>query len=356
MSLLTGDMKSWRYSFMTLLIAGLFFIPIGAIHSLAVEGSAREDNVAVPLTAGVHHQGTRGDLRLVSGDIDLQTDRSLYSAVGSMNNQYFGYAVATGDVNGDGKEDLVVGENQYSGGKVYIFYSTSFNYLHTQRPSDEADVVISYRGTSYSSYFGSSIAVGDANGDGYDDILIGAYGDDGYRGSAYLFFGNSSLNHTIGSNEANVTFSGMGDPSVPSDANYKYVSRSTQFGRKVALKDLNGDGLADAIISQPYWAYYYYYYYSYPRRYYYYWTYYGMVFVFYGRTTYNDTQLDASDGDADIEITGWAPARIYTSSWGSYYYYYHYVYSYLGSGGLDVMDINGDGYNDLVIGSSMYGD
>jgi len=362
MRLLKRTARSWYSGFMAFILVGLLIVPAGAVYALSPRERSENapgeatDEVGGGLREAIGQNSVREDLRFVSGDYDLSTQSSLYSAVGSAPSQYFGFSVATGDINGDGKDDLVVGENKYSGGRVYVFYSTSFNYLHTQRTSDEADVIFNYRGSSYSSYFGFSVAVGDANGDGYDDVLIGAYGVDSYRGEAYLFFGNSSLNRTIGSDEANVTYSGRREQSPPPGASYSYSSSSTYFGRKVALKDLNGDGLADAIISQPYWSYYYYYYYSYPSEYHYYWTYYGKVFVFYGRTDYNDTYLDADDGDADIEITGWAPARIYSYrySWGSYYYYN--VYAYLGDGDLDVMDINGDSYNDLVIGSPRYYD
>jgi len=88
-------------------------------------------------------------------------------------------AVAVGDWNGDGRDDLVVGAAQYtvpSGpqtGAVFVFYGRSTFPSTTWNPNfTPADATII--GPQSGSLFGLSVAVADVNGDGYLDILAGA--------------------------------------------------------------------------------------------------------------------------------------------------------------------------------------
>ncbi|MGC9043787.1 MAG: FG-GAP-like repeat-containing protein, partial [Myxococcota bacterium] len=87
-----------------------------------------------------------------------------------------------GDFDGDGRADPVVSDSAYSTnrGKVYVYYADNLR----------SPLIIS--GGSNNAYFGSSINIGDFNGDGYDDLLIGSFGAYGNDGRAYIYLGSAN--------------------------------------------------------------------------------------------------------------------------------------------------------------------
>jgi hypothetical protein len=137
------------------------------------------------------------------------------------------------DLNGDGFDDIVVGAygNDTSGpnaGKVYIYYGgLSFNNV--------ADVILT--GEIEEDRFGISVAcAGDLNNDGYSDLIAGAYQNDAAEenaGRAYIFFGGPTLNtKSAASADRKLTGQAAGD----------------QFGLFVSTAgDVNGDGFDDVI-------------------------------------------------------------------------------------------------------------
>ena len=150
----------------------------------------------------------------------------------------FGVSVAgAGDVNGDGYDDVIVGAEGYDGsvsnlGRVYIFHGGSSGVSSTAATTITGDGSSGYFGTSVSS-------AGDVNGDGYADVLAGAYGYDTgglfNLGRAYLFIGGSSGVTASAVSEATVTITGDG-------ANY-YLGASVAGGG-----DVNADGYDDVVL------------------------------------------------------------------------------------------------------------
>src|SRR5262245_5620949 len=109
-------------------------------------------------------------------------------------NDHFGYSVASaGDVNGDGYSDVLVGALNYSAsgvnaGRVYL-------YLGGPSMDNVPDLVLT--GETTFSYFSTSMAaVGDLNGDGFGDFMVGAPGFASDRGRIYVYYGSAAPDGT----------------------------------------------------------------------------------------------------------------------------------------------------------------
>ena len=90
---------------------------------------------------------------------------------GEAGGDWFGYSVSSaGDVNGDGYDDVVVGV--FWSIRAYVFLGGPGPFS-SEIPSSEADLI--YTGESGDYSFGMKVSgAGDVNGDGYDDLIIGA--------------------------------------------------------------------------------------------------------------------------------------------------------------------------------------
>ena len=125
---------------------------------------------------------------VTSGAATTKADVKL---TGDSASDHFGYSVSeAGDMNGDGKDDVIVGADEdddggsYSG-SAFIFYSGATSGAATAK----ADVKLT--GNSASDYFGISVSgAGDMNGDGLDDVIVGADMDYSSYGSAHIFYGH----------------------------------------------------------------------------------------------------------------------------------------------------------------------
>jgi hypothetical protein len=237
-----------------------------------------------------------------------------------------GAAVASaGDVNGDGFGDLVIGAPLSDGGTITP-YGASF-VVFGKASGFAADVNLAdldgsdgfrLRGSALYSFSGQSVSAGDVNGDGFDDVIIGEAPDShGHRGASFVVFGKAggfaseidlaSLNGTAGFKLSTTLFADRG-PHFASTAG-----------------DVNGDGYADIIIG--------------ARGVNAHGTDSGASYVVFGHAggfpgTILLSNLNGADG---FKISGVA------------------ANNFSGSCVASAGDVNGDGFDDLIIGAANAG-
>jgi hypothetical protein len=126
-----------------------------------------------------------------SGD----TTTAYASLVGGTSQDYLGRAVdGAADFNGDGADDVIVGSTGYDtpasgSGAAFLWYGPISSGAHA---AASADFVLT--GTASNDAFGGQVTfAGDTNGDGFDDLLVGAnnydYGGTSKTGSVWLLLG-----------------------------------------------------------------------------------------------------------------------------------------------------------------------
>ena len=263
---------------------------------------------------------------------------------------YFGYDLTTGDLNADGTTDLAVGAYLYASnqGRAYIFHNDG------TIPTTAATADVTITGEAGATYFGEALTTGDLDGDGTTDLAVGAYNYSSFTGRAYIFHNDGTIPTTAGTadviitGEANTMFGtalttgdlnadGTEDLAVGGDYYTSYQGRtyifyndgdipttaatadvtitgeaSSGFGRALTTGDLDADGTTDLVVGADYYS-----------------TSTGRAYIFH-----NDGAIPTTAATADVTITG-ESGSIFGKT-------------------LAVGDLNFDGETDLVVGAYNY--
>ena len=212
----------------------------------------------------------------------------------------FGWSVASaGDVNGDGFDDVIISANDYDNGQpvegaAFVFHGS------TQGLSTIPNVT--FEGNQQHAGLGSVSSAGDVNGDGFGDVIVGMPLFDigtSDEGKVCIFYGSASGLSQI--NETTI----LG------------TQHEGNFGKSVSSTgDLNNDGFSDIVIGEPGYDIYQ----EYTDE--------GRAFIYYGSSQGIDSNPVIVNGD----LNGF----------------------YLGNTVAGGVDVNGDGFNDALIGHQFY--
>lgn len=193
----------------------------------------------------------------IAADTETPTDGVLTIYGGTRFAGEKGFPTGAGDINGDGRADVIFGGlYAHAGSGNRLFNGLVSFYISDGRDTGAVDQaqnppnIFTLIGANSGDLLGTSVSAnGDVNGDGLRDVLIGAMTDDGPNnarvnsGAAYLVYGAQNFN--LRADLSNIDQFGTPPPGVVAIYGAQANGRAGIWGD---LGDVDGDGFADIVI------------------------------------------------------------------------------------------------------------
>jgi putative metal-binding protein/FG-GAP repeat protein len=234
-----------------------------------------------------------GDRLTGEKSVDLKTQHADLTFYGTRDGGRLGVAVAVGDFNGDGREDVAYsapreGErfDRPRAGIVYIFFGTAPITPGAEITERSVGAVMTILGPSVDSIAGRALAAGDINGDGRDDLIINTVSTEAFgrigSGDVYVVFGGPSL-----------VPDAMLDLGLPTNIDLKIQGplAGDAFGDALGAADVNGDTVEDILIGAPTSQFI-------P------WVTVGRAYALFGRPFLRGTVVNLATDTADVTLAG----------------------------------------------------
>ncbi|MEZ4363716.1 MAG: M12 family metallopeptidase [Kofleriaceae bacterium] len=214
--------------------------------------------VGVPNEA-VNGIADAGVTQIIQGSIDGLTDagNQLWSEANpglpdtAEAGDHFGYTLAAGDFNADGRVDLAIGVpfedvgGVVDAGSVTVMNGTSTGLLTGGALAWNQDTAGVLETAEVADTFGLALETGDFNADGYLDLAVGAPNEDvgalNSAGAVQLLYGSAAGIATAGNTVWTQNAAGIAEIAEAGDT----------FGSRLRSGDFNGDGVADLAIGVP---------------------------------------------------------------------------------------------------------
>ncbi len=216
-----------------------------------------------------------------------QLEEIFFAEGENLNDEFGEYVFIGGDINNDGYDEIAVSSIEYGNDTGKVY----IYFGSADFPNNLDSLTIT--GTETNISFGMSIAFGDVNGDSIDDLMIGEPGQDwkSGKGKVYIYFGSTEFD------------------TIP-DVILEGENVGDDFGRHIAyVGNMNGDGFGDIAVTAGHYNYA------------------GKVYIYLGNTKIDTIPIWTTTSEGYFT---------YSKGWGT---------SLIGA------NINGDEYNDLIIGA-----
>ena len=238
----------------TLLAAGLFAGACGGAGGPSPTSTAEPRATGTAAASPVTPQGSLELAATPAVSVDMASASPLLTVLAAdpLDFQTGISSLAAGDFNGDGIGDLLIGlsfgdgpdNSREDAGEAFVIFGRRGLDGTIDLAKEQAGLHI--LGALPGDNLGFGVASGDLNGDGIDDVIVGAPGSNGLKnlrtdlGEAYVIFGRSDLGGTIDTLKEEQDFTFM-----PAEG-------FTRVGTSFAVADVNGDGISDLVAGGPF--------------------------------------------------------------------------------------------------------